>query len=58
MSISTAWFCGICQKEQISVRITDEQIAQIEALINNRTRKCLGFRTPIEVASSVVALQG
>ena len=33
------------------------QIAQIESLINNRPRKCLGFKTPIEVASSFVALQ-
>ena len=39
-------------------KITDEQIAQIEALINNRPRKCLGFKTPIEVASSAVALRG
>lgn len=34
------------------------QIAQIESLINNRPRKCLGFKTPIEVASSFVALHG
>jgi IS30 family transposase len=39
-------------------KITDEQIAQIEALINNRPRKCLGFKTPLEVASSAVALRG
>lgn len=38
-------------------KITDEQIAQIEALINNRPRKCLGFKTPLEVASSAVALR-
>jgi IS30 family transposase len=39
-------------------KISDEHIAQIESLINNRPRKCLGFRTPIEVASSFVALRG
>lgn len=39
-------------------KISDELIAQIESLINNRPRKCLGFKTPLEVASSFVALQG
>jgi IS30 family transposase len=39
-------------------KITDKQIAQIESLINNRPRKCLGFRTPIEVVASSVALRG
>lgn len=39
-------------------KISDKHIAQIESLINNRPRKCLGFRTPIEVASSFVALRG
>jgi IS30 family transposase len=39
-------------------KITDEQIKQIESLINNRPRKCLGYRTPLEVASSYVALRG
>jgi IS30 family transposase len=38
-------------------KITDEQIKQIESLINNRPRKCLGYRTPLEVASSYVALR-
>ena len=39
--------------------ISDEQIAKIEFLINSRPRKCLGFKTPIEVAfSHGVALQG
>src|SRR3989304_10483050 len=38
--------------------ISSGQIAKIESLINNRPRKCLSFRTPIEVASSFVALQG
>lgn len=39
-------------------KILDEQIAMIESLINKRPRKCLGFKTPIEVASSFVALRG
>ena len=39
-------------------KISDQHIAQIESLINNRPRKCLGFKTPIEVASSFVALRG
>jgi len=39
-------------------KISDEQVAHIESLINNRPRKCLGFKTPIEVASSFVALRG
>ena len=38
--------------------ISEEQISQIESLINNRPRKCLGFKTPIEVASPFVALRG
>jgi IS30 family transposase len=38
-------------------KITDEQIALVESLLNNRPRKCLGFRTPIEVAASAVALR-
>lgn len=38
-------------------KITDEQIAQIEAAINSRPRKCLGFKTPIEAVASFVALQ-
>jgi IS30 family transposase len=39
-------------------KISDEQVAHIESLINNRPRKCLGFKTPLEVASSCVALRG
>ena len=39
-------------------KITGEQIARIEFLINNRPRKCLGFRKPIEVAAPFVALRG
>lgn len=39
--------------------ITEKQIAEIEYLINSRPRKCLGFKTPIEVAASHgVALRG
>ncbi|MEK7190824.1 MAG: IS30 family transposase [Pseudomonadota bacterium] len=39
--------------------ITEKQIAKIEYLINSRPRKCLGFKTPIEVAASHgVALRG
>ncbi len=38
-------------------KITDAQIALVESLLNNRPRKCLGFRTPIEVAASTVALR-
>ena len=37
--------------------ITDDQIALVERALNNRPRKCLGFRTPIEVAASAVALR-
>lgn len=39
-------------------KITDEQIARIEFLINNRPGKCLGFKKPIEVAAPFVALRG
>src|SRR4030066_166522 len=38
-------------------KITDEQIALVESLLNNRPRKCLGFKTPIEAAASSVALR-
>ena len=38
-------------------KIDKDQIKKIEKLINNRPRKCLGFKTPLEVARSVVALQ-
>jgi IS30 family transposase len=37
-------------------KITNKQIMFIESALNNRPRKCLGFKTPIEVASSFVAL--
>jgi len=40
-------------------KITDEELTRIESLINNRPRKCLGYKTPLEVASSFgVALNG
>jgi IS30 family transposase len=38
-------------------KISDDQIALVERLLNNRPRKCLGFRTPIEVVASAVALR-
>ncbi len=37
--------------------ITDDQVALVESRLNNRPRKCLGFRTPIEAAASSVALR-
>jgi len=33
-------------------KITPEQIAKIEQLLNSRPRKCLGYKTPAEVAAS------
>lgn len=38
-------------------KITPEQIAQVEYLLNSRPRKCLGYKTPLEVAASSVALR-
>ena len=38
--------------------ITNQQIEQIESSLNNRPRKCLGFKTPLEAASQFGALQG
>lgn len=38
--------------------ISCEQINLIESSLNNRPRKCLGFKTPLEVASHFVAPQG
>jgi len=32
-------------------KITDEQVAWVESRINNRPRKCLGYKSPNEVAS-------
>lgn len=39
-------------------KVTQRQIAWIESRINNRPKKCLGFKTPLEVASLYVALRG
>lgn len=36
-------------------KITDEQVAWVESRINNRPRKCLGYRTPAEVARVALA---
>jgi len=63
-----SWERGTCENTNGLIRwylpkgtdfstISDEQIRQIESLLNNRPRKCLGFHTPIEVATSCVALQ-
>ncbi len=38
-------------------KISPEQIARIEHLLNSRPRKCLGYKTPLEVAASSVALR-
>jgi len=37
--------------------ISNEEIKLIESRLNNRPRKCLGFKTPLEVANLCVALQ-
>jgi hypothetical protein len=37
-------------------KITAEQVAKVESIINNRPRKCLGYKTPLEDASAFVAL--
>jgi len=37
--------------------ISDEDIRLIESRLNNRPRKCLKFKTPLEVANLSVALQ-
>jgi IS30 family transposase len=38
-------------------RIQAHQVAKVESLINNRPRKCLSYKTPLEVASAFVALR-
>jgi IS30 family transposase len=38
-------------------KIDPELIARIEYLLNSRPRKCLGYKTPLEVAASSVALR-
>lgn len=37
--------------------ISEEEIAAVESRINNRPRKCLKYRTPLEVFTRVVALR-
>ena len=37
-------------------KISEERIAEIELWLNNRPRKCLGFKTPAEVFNRFVAL--
>jgi len=39
-------------------KITEAQISEIESRLNHRPRKCLGFKTPLEVAAPFGALQG
>ena len=39
-------------------KITNRQIRHLESLLTHRPRKCLGFKTPAEVSSFVVALTG
>ncbi len=36
-------------------KITDEQVAWVESRINGRPRKCLGYKTPAEVATVALA---
>ena len=36
-------------------KITDEQVAWVESRINDRPRKCLGYKTPSEVATVALA---
>lgn len=38
-------------------KIAPELIARIEYLLNSRPRKCLGYKTPLEVVASSVALR-
>lgn len=37
--------------------ISEEEIAEVESRINNRPRKCLKYKTPLEVITRVVALR-
>jgi len=63
-----SWERGTCENTNGLIRwylpkgtdfstISEEQIAQIESVLNSRPRKCLGFQTPIEVATPYVALR-
>jgi IS30 family transposase len=36
-------------------KITGKQVAEVESRINNRPRKCLGYKTPLEVAAVALA---
>ena len=63
-----SWERGSCENTNGLVRwylpkgthcstISETELARIESLLNNRPRKCLGFRTPLEVATPYVALR-
>lgn len=63
-----SWQRGTCENTNGLVRwylpkgtdfstISDEHLTRIETLLNNRPRKCLGFKTPLEVAIPHVALR-
>jgi len=41
----------------VAVTPTKAQVARVESLNNNRSKKCLDYKTPLEVASSFVALR-
>ncbi|MBT9175338.1 MAG: hypothetical protein DDT22_01013 [candidate division WS2 bacterium] len=68
MSISKWLIRWYLSKETDFSKITDREVAHIESLLNNRPRKYLsacvytqaglGYKTPLEVASSFVTLQG
>ena len=34
-------------------KVTDKQLAEIQAKMNNRPRKCLNYRTPLEVVNAL-----
>jgi transposase, IS30 family len=63
-----SWERGTCENTNGLIRwylpkgtdfstLSEEQLMQIEYVLNSRPRKCLGFRTPLEVATPCVALQ-
>ena len=33
--------------------VTDRQLAKIQKMLNNRPRKCLNYRTPLEVVNAL-----
>ncbi|MEF3280345.1 MAG: IS30 family transposase, partial [Elusimicrobiota bacterium] len=37
-------------------KISEERLKEVETWLNDRHRKCLGFKTPAEVFNSFVAL--